>query len=40
VVGSQPRQIVHKNKRAGGVAQSDDTEFKPQYLKKKKKFFI
>jgi hypothetical protein len=40
VVQSQPTQIVretlHKN-RAGGVAQGEGPEFKPQYLKKKKK---
>jgi hypothetical protein len=38
-VQSQPRQIVHENlaqktlhkKRAGGVAQGEDPEFKPQY---------
>jgi hypothetical protein len=44
-VRSQPRQIVsqdpisktlHKNK-AGGVAQGEGPEFKPQYHKKKKK---
>jgi hypothetical protein len=44
-VESQPRQIVwvtlsqkkvlHKN-RAGGVAQGEGPEFKPQYWKKKK----
>jgi hypothetical protein len=43
VVRSQPRQIVretlsrktlHKN-RAGGVAQGECPEFKPQYHKKK-----
>jgi hypothetical protein len=45
MVQSQPGQIVHKTlsqrnhhkKRAGGVAQSEGPEFKPQYLKKKKK---
>jgi hypothetical protein len=45
-VQSQPRQIVHKNlskktkksqKRAGGVTEGVDPEFKPQYHKKKKK---
>jgi hypothetical protein len=44
-VQSQPGLIVqetltqkplHKN-RAGGVAQGEDPEFKPQYSKKKKK---
>jgi hypothetical protein len=44
-VQSQPRQIVHKNlskktkksqKRAGGVTEGVDPEFKPQYHKKKK----
>jgi hypothetical protein len=43
-VQSQPRQIVceilsrktlHKN-RAGGVAQGESPEFKPQYCKKKR----
>jgi hypothetical protein len=42
---SQPRQIVHETlsqkkihhkKRAGGVAQGVDTEFKSKYLKEKK----
>jgi hypothetical protein len=41
----QPRQIVHKTlsrktlhkNRAGGVAQGEGPEFKPQYHKKKKK---
>jgi hypothetical protein len=44
-VQSQPGQIVHKTlsqknpsqKRAGGVAQGVDPEFKPQYHRKKKK---
>jgi hypothetical protein len=45
MIQSQPRQIVpetlsrktlNKN-RAGGVAQGEGLEFKPQYLKKKKK---
>jgi hypothetical protein len=44
-VQSQTRQIVHETlsqkdlsqKRAGRVAQSVGPEFKPQYLKKKKK---
>jgi hypothetical protein len=44
-VRSQPRQIVHETlpqenpsqKRAGEVAQSVGSEFKPQYRKKKKK---
>jgi hypothetical protein len=45
---SQLRQIVceilsqkhfHKN-RAGGEAQVEDPEFKPQYQKKKKKAFL
>jgi hypothetical protein len=39
VVRSQPRQIVHEtylknthhNKRAGGVAEGEGSEFKPQY---------
>jgi hypothetical protein len=44
MVQSQPRQIVrktlsrktlHKN-RAGGVAQVEDPEFKPQYRQKKR----
>jgi hypothetical protein len=43
VVQSQPRQIVHKTligktfsqKKAGGVAQGEDPEFKPQYCKNK-----
>jgi hypothetical protein len=43
VVRNQPRQIVHEilcqksplQKRTGGVAQSVDPEFKPQYHKKK-----
>jgi hypothetical protein len=30
------RKILHKN-RAGGVAQGESPEFKPQYHKKKKK---
>jgi hypothetical protein len=42
----QPGQIVHETlpqekkscKRAGGVAESVDPEFKPQYFKKKKSF--
>jgi hypothetical protein len=45
VVRNQPRQIVSKilsqktpsQKRAGGVAQGVDPEFKPQYCQKKKK---
>jgi hypothetical protein len=45
VVQSQPRQIVHKTlsqktlhkNRTGGVAQSEGSEFKPQYHYKKKK---
>jgi hypothetical protein len=44
-VQSQPRQIVHETlsqktlhkNRAGGVAQDESPEFKPQYCKKKKK---
>jgi hypothetical protein len=44
-VQSQPRQIVHETlsrktlhkNRAGGVAQGEGPEFKPQYHKKKKK---
>jgi hypothetical protein len=44
-VQSQPRQVVQETlsqenssqKRAGGVAQDVDSEFKPQYHKKKKK---
>jgi single-stranded DNA-specific DHH superfamily exonuclease len=44
-VRSQPRQTVYKTlsqkypsqKRAGGVAQGEGPEFKPQYCKKKKK---
>jgi hypothetical protein len=44
-VRSQPRQIVLQDpiskipntKRAGGVAQSVSSEFKPQYQKKEKK---
>jgi hypothetical protein len=42
---SHPRQIVHETlshktlhkNRAGGVAQAEDPEFKPQYQKKKRK---
>jgi hypothetical protein len=42
MVGSQPGQIVHETlsqktpsqKRAGGVAQGEGLEFKPQYSKK------
>jgi hypothetical protein len=30
------KKTLHKN-RAGGVAQGEDPEFKPQYHKKKKK---
>jgi hypothetical protein len=30
------KKTHHKN-RAGGVAQGEDLEFKPQYLQKKKK---
>jgi hypothetical protein len=45
VVGSQPKQIVHKTlsqkypskQRAGGVAQAAGSEFKPQHHKKKKR---
>jgi hypothetical protein len=45
VVQSQPRQIVHKTlsqktlhkNRTGGVAQSEGSEFKPQYHYKKKR---
>jgi hypothetical protein len=45
MVRSQPRQIVHETlsrknpsqKRVGGVAQSEDPEFKPQYHKNKTK---
>jgi hypothetical protein len=45
VVGSQPGQIVHETlsrknptqKRAGGVAQGEDPEFKPHCTAKKKK---
>jgi hypothetical protein len=45
LIGSQPRQIVHETlsqkypsqKRTGGVAQVVGPEFKPQYLKKKKR---
>jgi hypothetical protein len=33
-LGSKPAQA--KKKRAGGVAQSEGPEFKPQYHKKKK----
>jgi hypothetical protein len=40
-VGSQPRQIVcetlSSQKRAGGVAQGEGPEFKPQYCKKQNK---
>jgi hypothetical protein len=44
-IQSHPGQIVHKTlsqkksytKRAGGVSQCVDLEFKPQYLKKKGK---
>jgi hypothetical protein len=44
MVQSQPWQTVHKTlsqkypsqKRAGGVAQGEGSEFKPQYYKKKK----
>jgi hypothetical protein len=44
MVQSQPRQIVHKTlfrktlhkNRAGGVAQGEGPEFKPQYHLKKK----
>jgi hypothetical protein len=43
VVQSQPGQLVHKNlnrktlhkNRAGGVAQGEGPEFKPQYHQKK-----
>jgi hypothetical protein len=44
VFQSQPRQILpntlslkKSKKRAGGVAQGVDPEFKPQYLKKERK---
>jgi hypothetical protein len=44
MVRSQPRQIVCETlskilitKRAGGVAQDEGPEFKPQYCKKKEK---
>jgi hypothetical protein len=44
VVESQPGEIVHNilsqkilHKRAGGVAQGEGPEFKPQYCKKKSK---
>jgi hypothetical protein len=39
-VQNQPGQIAletHHKKRAGGVAQGVDPDFKPQYCKKKKK---
>jgi hypothetical protein len=44
-VQNQPEQIVHmtllqkipSQKRAGGVAQGEGPEFKPQHCKKKKK---
>jgi hypothetical protein len=47
VIQSQSEQIVHETlsqknpsqKMAGGVAQ-EDPEFKPQYSKKKKKYFM
>jgi hypothetical protein len=46
VVQSQPGQIVHETlsqktphkNRAGGVAQGEGPEFKPQYCKKKKRY--
>jgi hypothetical protein len=47
-IQSQPQLTVHETlsqknpsqKRAGGVAQGEGPEFKTQYRKKKKKFYL